>query len=440
MNRILGIELRRSVAVGMALTLLLVGGGILYLEPFAWAAGWMPLAAAQRQYLFLLWPLALAAGAWQARREQRSQVAELFTSTARPRVQRVAPTLAALGIAVVLGYLAMTAVAVPWIIDTASYLPAATFAVLAVGALSLVAAAWLGLAIGRLVSSPVTAPALAVAGIGLLLVIPIAFRSQKWLVALLSPMEGIGLYTDFLTVPGRTSAAQAIWLTGLAVTGVVLLAAGSRRATAMAVLPVVLGAALGSLVIPRGDDFVESSVDPVARELVCAEGTPRVCVARAHAGLLPEVTPLARQGLSLLAKLPNAPTNAAEDVTTFLDVLDKKVPPRQPADTVLFGIQVGDDGHLDDNGEFLTRMLTAGGADPYRCSETLDWPVSRAVAYWLLGREPVIDPERDDEQVHALWQGLHALPDKEATARVAAVREATLACRKLDGLLTGPTG
>ena len=356
--RIVRIELRRSAALGTALVLLLAGAAILYATAEWWAPGWIPLAMNQRQYLVLLWPLALAAGAWQARRDQRSQVAELFASTARPRVQRAVPILTALAIAVVTGYLATAAVAVAWIIDTVDYLPPAAFVVLAVGALALVAAAWLGLAVGRLLPSPVTAPALAVAGMAALMLIPGATRGLEWLGVVLAPSQGMGLYSDFRTVSGQVSAAQGLWLTALAATAVVLLAAGSRRARAAALLPVALGATLGLLVIQHGAGYVESPLDPVARELVCAEGTPRVCVSRMHAGLLPEVTPLVRQGLTTMAKQPDAPTSAAEDTTTFLD----EHPQPAPAGTLLFRIDVGGDGHLRDKKAFVADLLNGPAA------------------------------------------------------------------------------
>jgi hypothetical protein len=437
MTRIVRIELRRSAAAGIAVTLLLAGAMLLYGEPRAWASGWMPLAMVQRQYLVLLWPLALAAGGWQARREQRSHVAELFASTGRPLPQRVAPTLAAMAIAVVCGYLATAAVTIPWIIDTAAYLPAAGFAVLAVGALSLVAAAWLGMAVGRLVPSPATAPGLAVAGIGLLLALtPAAAGGREWLVAAFSPTQGLGLFNDFRTVSGRVSAAQGLWLAAIAVTSVALLSAGRARTRVAALLPVVIGAAAAFAVIPHGGDYVESPVDPVARHLVCAEASPRVCVSRMHAGLLPEVAPLARQGLAMLAKLPDPPAAAVENVNTFLD----EHVAAQPSDTVVFDVRVGADGHLADPGDFLPRMLNAAGVSADHCPRSHNGPVSRAAAYWLLEREPPDDPYEPAEvnaDTRALWQGLRKLPEREAAARVAAARAAALACEDLDGLLTG---
>ncbi len=439
MNRILLIELRRSAAAGTALVLGLIGAGLLYTMWGPWPSGWMPLAMQQRQYLVLLWPLALAAGAWQSRREQRSNVGELFASTARPVRQRVAPILAVMAVAASTGYLAMAAVAVPWIADTATYVPTAAIAVLSVGALSMIVAAWLGLAVGRLVPSPVTAPLLAVAGLGaLLLLTPTVVGSRQWLAALLSPMQGMGLFSDFRTVSGRVSAAQGIWLAGLAITAVVLIAAGSRRMRAAAVLPLLLGAAVGTAVIPRGGGVDYSPEDPVARELVCAEGTPRVCVSRTRAGLLTEVTPLARQGLAALAKLPDAPTAAVEDTNTFLD----KDAMAYQAGTVAFQVDVGNDGHLMSEREFLFGMVSAAGANHGACPDGLDIAGSRAVAYWLMGREPMDDPREPEEvnaQIRMLWQGLRALPQREATARVVAVRTAALACQDLDGLLAAST-
>ncbi|MFD1322358.1 hypothetical protein ACFQ4H_14770, partial [Micromonospora sonneratiae] len=149
MNRMLRIELRRSAALGAALILLLTGAIVCYATPGRWSSSWMALVMIEREYLVLLFPLALAAGAWQGRRESRAGLAELIESTPRPRPQRVLPLLGALGITVAGGYLAVLAVTAPWIAGTARYLPAAAFAVVAVGVLAVVAAAWLGLAVGR---------------------------------------------------------------------------------------------------------------------------------------------------------------------------------------------------------------------------------------------------------------------------------------------------
>ncbi len=434
MSRILGIELRRSAALGAMLIMLVAGAVLLYSAPQRWSAGWMPLVMAQREYLVLLWPLALAAGAWQSRREHRSNVAELFASTARPGAQRMMPTLGAMSIAVTCAYLAMLAVGAVWIVDTAGYLPSAAFAVAAVGGLALVAAVWLGQGVGRLVPSLVTAPALAVAGIGLLMVVPSALRSREWLALVFSPMHGMGQYTDYQTVAGRVSTAQAIWLAALAVSGAVLLASGGWRTRVAALLPAALGATVAIMAVPRGE-FVAHLIDPVAQEQVCAEGSPRVCVSRIHAGLLPEVTPLAREALAILAKLPDPPTTAHEDTTTYYP---DTAPPRQ-ADVVLIPIRVDKSGHLADRAAVVPRMLSAVGANTHGCNGSGSTPVSRAATHWLIGSEPVAEADESADVNAAavtLWRGLRRLPEKEAAARVAAVRNAALNCEDIDGLLT----
>ncbi|MEV8508750.1 hypothetical protein AB0368_28520 [Actinoplanes sp. NPDC051475] len=436
MTRVLGIELRRSAAISTAIILLLAGAGLLYSLPDRWAAGWMPLAMMQREYLMLLWPVALAAGAWQARREHRSHVAELFASTARPRAQRMLPTLGAMGIMVAGAYLLAAAVAVPWMFDTVRYLPAAPFAVIAVGALAMVAAAWLGLAVGRLLPSPLTAPALAIAGIGVLQVVPVALVRREWLALVFSPSHGMGQYTDYQTVSGRVSAAQAVWLVALAVAAAVLLASGGWRTRVAALLPAVLGAGVAAMIVPRGE-FAAHPIDRVAQEQVCDAGSPRVCVSRIHAGLLPEMVPPARQALALLAKLPDAPTTVEEDTYTF----HPDTFPAWRADTLRISVRVDKSGHLGDQDWVVPELLGRAFRGPYDCdngSET----VSRAAAAWLMGREPRPDHGITEEpQVNAeavtLWQGLRRLPEPQALARVAAVHRAAVACEKQDGLLAG---
>ena len=440
MSRVLGIELRRSAALGALLVLLVAGAGLLYAAPGRWASGWMSLAMAQREYTVLLWPLALAAGAWQGRREHRAKVGELFASAPRPHAQRMVPILIALAVAAVGAYVAVAAVAVPWIADTASYLPAEVFVVGAVGALALVAAVWLGLAVGRLVPHLATAPALAVAGIGLLMVVPVAAGSREWLSLVFSPMYGMGQYTDYQTVDNRVSVAQTVWLAALGVAALVLAMAGSRRTRTAALLPAVLGAAVAIAVVPRGE-HVANPVDPVAQELVCADDTPRVCVSRVHAKRLGEFTPLARQALGLLAKLPDPPTAVHEDTTTYF-------PPRSPAaapGVVLVTVNTGTDGRLARK-QLLVLDVLRGSFANRTCEQGVDTAVERAASYWLLGREPLPETEVDPSvtyespEVHTeavrLWRGLRELSEQEAAARVSAVRRTAQSCGDIAGLLT----
>ena len=439
MTRILGIEVRRSAALGTVLMLLVAGAVLLYAAPQRWATGWMPLAMVQREYLVLLWPLALAAGAFQARREHRTHVAELFTSTPRPPAQRVIPVLGAMAIAVACAYALVAALGIPWIADTASYLPVSVFVVLAVGALAMIGGAWLGLAVGRLVPSMVTAPVLAVAGIGLLMVLPVAVGRREWLALVFSPMYGMGQYTDYQTVGGTVSAAQAIWLTALAAAAVVLLAAGSWRTRVAALLPAALGATLAVMLVPRGE-HVANPIDPVARELVCADGSPRVCVSRIHAGLLPELVPPARDALNRLAKLPGAPTAVHEDTTTY----HPYITPEPRPGVVLVEVRADKSGHLAWPGRVVPETV-ADAIDPLICPDGVDPAVTRAAAAYLADDEPrpdrytIDEPAEINAEAVQLLNGLRALPEQEALARIAAVRAARLACKDVEGLLTRST-
>lgn len=445
MIRILGLELRRSAALGALLALLVVGVAMLYGAGSRWSPSWMALAMTQREYLILLWPVALAAGAWQGRREKKSQVGELFTSTPRPAPQRMIPTAGAMALAVVGAYLAVAAAGVPALIDTAGYLPAEVFVVAAVGALSLVAAVWVGLAAGRAVPALWVGPALAVAGLGLLLGVRMLFaKEQPWLGMIFSPMDGMSMFTDYQTIDNRVSAASAIWLLGLAGAALLLLVAGSWRVRVAALLPVALGAALAIAVIPRGSAFVEHPIDPVAQEQVCTDDLPRVCVSRVHEAGLPHATEVGREVLAALAKLPDAPTSVEEDTSTYVPM---KLAPQRDG-VVQMDVELDGKGRLDN--ELLTKvnMLGMAAANDRHC-QTGGWLSGRAVAFWLLGMEPVSEPELDpmifgeypaeDAEIRKQWQILRDLPEQEAAARVAATRTAAEECKDITGMLEKAT-
>ncbi|BAL89544.1 hypothetical protein AMIS_43240 [Actinoplanes missouriensis 431] len=425
MTRILGIELRRSAALGSALTVFVVGTLLLYFaEGIAFATGWMQLAMTQRLFLALLWPIALAAGAWQASREHRSKVGELFASTPRPIHLRVIPILAAMTLAVTAGYLAMGVAGGLWIVRTAAYVPAQAFVVTAVGVLSLVAAVWLGLAVGRLLPWRATAPVLAVAGLGLLLGIPAATRPRGWLALVFSPITEMNMPDAYTTVPARASAAQALWMAALAVTALLLFASRSWRGRVAALLPVVVGAALAITVMPHQNRYVIDAIDPVARELVCED---RVCVSRVHSGLLPEIAGPAREALTIMAKLPGAPTRVHEDTTTYRP----DVHPEPDPAVALLRVEVGTDGHVKDRDGLLAEVVAGAFRNPPSCDDPGLQTDQLAAAYWLIGREPVISAEYPADvgaEIVALWSRLRELPQDEAQSRVVALRAAGQRC------------
>ncbi|MFI5933834.1 hypothetical protein [Actinoplanes sp. NPDC051494] len=442
MSRVLRLELRRSAAAGVALILALVGAAMLYAATQRWAPGWMALAVVQREYTVLLWPLTLAAGAWQGRRDHRSKVDELFGTTPRPYAQRMLPIAGAMGLAVAFAYVVGTAAAAPWIADTATRLPLAFFVTVAVGALSLAGAAWVGLAVGRLAPTAATAPALAVAGFALIMFGPFAVGDRDWLAMVFSPTWGMNLYYDYQTIADRVSGAQAVWFAALGLAGVLLLVARSRWSRTAALLPVVLGATAAIAIMPH-DDEVLTPIDPVAQAQVCTRDAPRVCVSRVHEAVLPEVAPRARQALEMLSKLPGAPVGAQEDTTTYGPDTS---PPRR-ADLLLLTIRIDAEGGLAHRDVLLPEAVGAAFQPLADCDNRgYRTPVARAAAFYLMGTAPLSaektnpetiseDPETNVEAV-ALWQGLRRLPAQEALARVAKVRRAALDCGELEGLLS----
>jgi hypothetical protein len=420
----------------------LIGVFALYVAPARWSGGWMSMALTIREYTVLLWPLALSAGAWQGRRAHRSRVGELLATTARSRARRMLPVLAAMAIALGSAYLLVVAAGAVKIASTAHHFPAGHFAaVAAAGALSLAAAAWLGLGIGRVLPSPATAPVLA--ALGVIAVLSGALARPIWLAAVLSPMYGSGQFHPFQTIDNRVSAALVIFMAGLAGAGAVLLTAGSRWARAGAVAPALLGLAVAALVVPRDEAALDSPVDPVARELVCTGDAPPVCVSRIHAGVLAALTPLARQGLATLARIPGAPTAVHED--TDLDVPGENHPPT--AGVVTITVRIDKHGGLAHPAAVVPEIVMGLGVrGSLECNEHRSSSVERAAAYYLLGTEPRSDvgiipgviyesPDINAEAVR-LWQGLRALPADRALARVGAVREAILACRDDGELLS----
>ncbi|MGZ3114027.1 hypothetical protein [Streptomyces sp. H62] len=433
MNRILGIELRRSAALGAALLIAVAGTIVLHATAGRWSTGWMALAMTQREYLAVLSPLAMAAGAWQSYREHRANVAELFATVPRPRPHRMVPILATTALAVVVAYLVALLAAAPRIADTARYLPPAAFFVVAVGLVAMIASVWLGLAVGRLVPALATAPALALIGFALLILAPHALPDGGFTAAF-SPAMGMSVFSDYDTVDGGVSAAQALWTAAVAVAGVVLFTVQNPKFAFAALLPLAIGATATALVVPTGDAYDQGTLDPVAQELVCTDDTPRVCVSRAHEGLLPEVTPKARHALELLTR--TSIVEAHEDTSTF----SPPTSPRSRADTALMSITVDKHGRLAHPGRLEPTMLTGVFISPLSCGDNQNFTVATAAAYWLLDREPTAGPdglEFDDPDAVELWKGLQALPRAEAEARVVTVYQAAQKCQDTTDLLSG---
>ncbi|WP_250004903.1 hypothetical protein [Actinoplanes sp. M2I2] len=418
----------------------LVGIVALYVNPGQWSTGWMSLALTARSYTVLLWPLALAVGAEQGRREHRTNVTELFATTPRSRARRMLPLLIAIAATTSLAYVLILVAGAVSLLSPSRYFPTDFLVISAVGALSLVAAAWLGLGIGRLVPTPATAPLLAVAGA--VFVTYTAIVDPLWLGAVLSPMYGTMQNYLYQTIDARVSAAFCIWMAALALTGAVLLVADTRWLRAAAPLPALIGICLAVAIVPRDRAALEAPIDPSAAALVCTDDAPTICVSRVHAGVLGELTPLARQGLAVLNRLPGTPAEVHEDIKPYGAW---RTPAPAETQVVLLEVTVDEHGELAYPDSVVPMVVGSLGVTLQGLCDHRHLGVERAAAYYLLGREPVSavgvipgvtgESPGANRSAVALWQELQTLPEEQALARIAAVRQAKADCRDGSELL-----
>ncbi|MBU2664927.1 hypothetical protein KOI35_15600 [Actinoplanes bogorensis] len=430
MTRILGIELRRSNALTLAALLIGVGGALLVLDGGTWRHDWLRFAYSTGSSLFLLLPLALAGGAVLGRREKRTRADELIASTARPRAQRLTPALLAIGIAAAAAHLLLFAAGAILIAVSGSYLSAATLLWPLTGVLVLAGGTWLGLAAGRAWSSPLVPPLVAVLG----LLLQFAF-SELGPIGEPTRMENLSMlaqppFQPWEAISGRALAGYALLGAGLLGAGF-LLAAGRSWIPRVAAVAVLGLAGWAAMVVPGVGQADRYRVDAGAIRLVCADGTPQVCVTAVHAWQLDKAAPQVREALQLLAKLPGAQTKAIEwhadrvyqpgdsgwDSTGLI---------RTPADTVSFDLN---------NNALVPNMLLGAGTGWNGCAEGPAHSVAgHAAGAWLMGTDVLtgVDdfgnyPEME-QQIRDTVRGLRALPEAEQVRRVTALRDAAQKC------------
>ncbi|NUT91380.1 MAG: hypothetical protein HOY78_05060 [Saccharothrix sp.] len=434
--RVLGIELRRTTALVLGASTVVVVVGLLYWtgpstkNSAAWTRQWTTLAEWVGFMQLFSWPLALGAGALQGLRDRRSGVEELFGSTPRPRAQRVGPTFGALAVSLVAGYAVVFGIGAVQVASATDYFHTGWVPTALVGAVALVAAAWLGLGLGGLVPSPLTPPVLAVAALAVMTLGlgPSDGAAVRWTSLLPSvPMP----VTVYASVAGSVIAAQAVWFVGLASTGF-LLVASRRRWPAL--LPVVVAGAVAVSLAPATPREAVTP-DPVAAELVCVDG---LCLTRAHEHERAVLAGPAREALRVLAKLPSPPTSVREVAGAV-----RGDPARGPESTDAVWV------HLDEftyfrreppTPERMTAYLLAGAGTRTCYGDEIPEDVAREVAArsvitgWLTGR---VEPlplyrtwlgERIDGLTAKAWDHLRTLPEPDQAARVQATREVLAAC------------
>ncbi|MFV2017239.1 hypothetical protein [Micromonospora sp. LOL_023] len=434
-GRVFFVEVRRSAALwfGIGLALATVS---LTADPERWDGAWMATVLAHHSALGLLWPLALAAGAWQGRRDHVAGVSESVAATPRPGLVRVAPQAVVVVGCLAGGYVGGLLDGLGRALLAATYHPPGWYWPLFTGTLSVAAAGLLGLGLGRLLPSRLTAPLLAVGSLAIMLVAAITQPDGVVMLLGFSYLDDGGV---FHAIDGRAVAGKAVWFAAVAATGWALYAATTGRARLLAVLPSVVGLVVALMVFPSPGAVTRQ--DPQAVALVCADGSPRVCVTRLHEPALPQIVEPARRALATLGRLPNAPTEVVEEAIPHGAFVEQR------RDTVHLRVSLQGDGTVTTGRESLEAQIL-DGAGTLACGAALDdvegWePIQAARAaagLWLQGRDAGPDEFWDPVQgmVTDALASLRALPEQEQLARVAALREAALDCRPdLYEVLTG---
>lgn len=446
-GRVFWIEVRRSAARWAALVSL----PLVIFASSDLGRGSGVLAAGHRQALVLFVPLALGVGAWQARRDRRSNMEELLTTTPRPAWHRRLVTAGALTSGAIVGAWFVYALLTGYIGLTGGFVSPSGARLFGVSILYLVAAVLTGLAVGRLVPWALTPPLLTLGGF-VLMILPEALLPVDSATnslpgrRLLIPTE-VGGVGRFETLTAAALSAQAIWAAGL-VTAALLLAVATRNVRIAAVLPV---AASLVVVLPLLPAHARDAVvlDASATAMVCTDDAPVVCVTAVSRPALAGLREPARRALGILReKLPQAPTSVSEAVfdaraNRFLSpgqasVLYAEVPTLTrtgriavPEDDLVFGLLIG-------AGTRPCPFVSALSPQ-----ERVRYDTARVVAaLWLLGETPQSVP-RDptwwwwlpgEASVAAAYARLLALPADDQVSRVAGLRAAELVCSPGDRL------
>lgn len=458
MTRIFRIELRRSIAPWAGLAIVMVALGFLFLlsgpwwkDPAPWFGQTTTTALWLRFMMVYLWPIVLGLGAIQGMRDGRSGVTELFSTTSRPGWQRAAKLAGAVGLLMALGFLLTFLAGAVEVAAHGGFFSWSFVPVLAVSMLAVVAGTALGLAVGRLLPHPLTAPALAVVGLVLSLMCwvatenlsssPLSVVSVSTRVALLGPALAEPR-SVFMTLTASVDFGQAAWFGGLAATGFLLLAAKSVRAKLLGLLPLAVGAVVAlSLFPPTVADAL--TTDTAAAQEVC-DGS--VCVAGVHQAQLATFSAVGKEVLARLATLPHAPTRVEEYTAT---TLPDAVPDRDPG-VVYANIQMDSQlatASTDDLRRFLLAGAGTPSCKPYDEVSPSDTAARTISAAYFTGEFSLLpgdgrydlDLNGDLGPVRAMWTKFHALPADVQRSRIIVMREIFLTCKgnPLDALLPG---
>lgn len=428
MNRMLRLEMKRSIAMPLLLVMTALSAGFLWMRVDAWSASWPGAVQHLRGTVPVALPAALGFGVWHGNRERRAGVGELFATTPRPRSTRLLPAFVTVAGVAVLAHSVLIVAAGLAVRPYTTYGLGPWQLPLLIGLLVVAATALVGIGIGRMASGIVATP-LCVIGLYLALITNggqrqgTSYSGGPFLDTLL-PM--LPVMDDFHQVLVSLSVAQIVWFAALAVTGVLLALAGTLPGRIAALTPAAAGLALGTLIAPA----YPLVPDARAAGMVCAPDDERICVARVHAGALPSLVEPAGKLLDAYAEVPGGATRVREE-TVSVDYEGRRAVDAETYRTVPLDITwVGraPDGSVKDTDELIVHATAASTVD-YGC-EDRDWATVDAaatgMAMALLERREA--PSDTSPEALEVAEALRALPAKERHERIAAGRKAGLTC------------
>lgn len=440
----LRIELRRSTALWAGLLVLVSGTGMLVLitsGSTGWAGNSTSAVLLLRLPLAYVWALVVGLAVFQGMRDSRAGVTELFAATSRPGWVRlgtlataVAGTVAVAGALLCVGLVARVALGGGFV--SIGFVPLMVTVVLA-----LASSVLLGLAVGRLLPHPLTAPVALVATFMLATTAGRALEVREpgdeiSRLALLTPVLDPPS-SDLVTTSTSVDLGQIVWFTGLGVTAFLLLVARTHLGRLTALVPAGLAVALALAIMPvKYSDVLVT--DSIAGTLVCDD---KVCVSQAHAAGLPTVAAAGRKALAKLAVVPGAPTEVREDTSAMAHL----TAPQRDQRIVYLPSQ-GRPGVLTMTEDQVRLELLAGAGVP-TCSPPNTFDTYGAVVRYVtagyfngeLAELPsdslMWSSSRMRAEIDEAWQRFRGQSPEEQLDRVAQARQMLLTCQDSERVL-----
>ena len=294
---------------------------------------WPETSFSIQQTLVLAGPLAAGMAAWAATREKRLSTEELLVTTPQPAAVRLLVAWTSSVVWIVFGYLAAIA-----ILFASAYLNGVyglpTVWPIILGLFALVADSAIGFAAGQFVPSRFTSPLVAIA---LYWVQGVTIAYSLSSLRYLSPV--VDLYRSvFYGVVPNIFVAQSLWLLGLAVVALALVARRGARRSAVPWIALAVGlgtTAMGAALLlgtPTQVTPMQLHEARIPYEPACDDGDLRVCVHPSYRQMLPEAFATIRGvsdplvgvdgGPERAEQTPAADTGLASDGTLSFYVYD----------------------------------------------------------------------------------------------------------------------